>query len=138
MELTESALVGDLPLARVLLDQLRDMGVRLALDDFGTGYSSLRHLRALPFDKLKVDQSFVGAMATDRESAEIVAAVVGLGRSLGLTTVAEGIETEEVAGLLRDLGCDIGQGWLYGRPVPADGIDAMLRTEGAAATSLVA
>ncbi len=126
LEVTESALIGDLALARSLLRDLRALGVRLALDDFGTGYSSLRHLQLLPFDKLKIDQSFVGAMATDTESAKIVSAVVGLGHSLGLSTVAEGVETEEVAALLRGLGCDIGQGWLFGRPVPAHDIDALV------------
>ncbi|MGI4764781.1 MAG: putative bifunctional diguanylate cyclase/phosphodiesterase [Janthinobacterium lividum] len=126
LEVTESALVGDLVLARRLLEEIRALGVRLALDDFGTGYSSLRHLQLLPFDKLKIDQSFVGAMVADRESAKIVSAVVGLGHSLGLSTVAEGVETEEVAGLLRELGCDIGQGWLFGRPVPAHRIDALV------------
>ena len=125
LEVTESALVGDLALARRLLDEIRALGVKLALDDFGTGYSSLRHLQLLPFDKLKIDQSFVGAMVNDKESAKIVSAVVGLGHSLGLSTVAEGVETEEVAELLRGLGCDIGQGWLFGRPVPAHRIDAL-------------
>ncbi len=126
LEVTENALVGDLDLARKLLVEIKALGVRLALDDFGTGYSSLRHLQQLPFDKLKIDQSFVGAMVADRESAKIVSAVVGLGHSLGLSTVAEGVETEEVATLLRGLGCDIGQGWLFGRPVPAHRIDALL------------
>ena len=126
LEVTESALVGDLALARRLLEEIRALGVKLALDDFGTGYSSLRHLQLLPFDKLKIDQSFVGAMATDKESAKIVSAVVGLGHSLGLSTVAEGVETEEVAELLQGLGCDIGQGWLFGRPVPAHRIDALV------------
>ncbi len=127
LEVTESALVGDLALARTLLDQLKGLGVRLSLDDFGTGYSSLRHLQSLPFDKLKIDASFVGAMTADKESQKIVAAVVGLGHSLGLSTVAEGIETEQTAALLRDLGCDLGQGWLFGRPDSADQIDALLR-----------
>ena len=126
LEVTESALIGDLALARSLLGELKTLGVRLALDDFGTGYSSLRHLQLLPFDKLKIDQSFVGAMVADTESAKIVSAVVGLGHSLGLSTVAEGVETDEVAALLRGLGCDVGQGWLFGRPVPAHGIDALL------------
>ena len=125
IEVTESALVGDLDLARRLLDEIKALGVRLALDDFGTGYSSLRHLQLLPFDKLKIDQSFVAGMLHDRESAKIVSAVVGLGHSLGLSTVAEGVETEEVAELLRELGCDLGQGWLFGRPVPAHRIDAL-------------
>ena len=141
LEVGESALVGDLVLARRLLEEIRALGVRLALDDFGTGYSSLRHLQLLPFDKLKIDQSFLGAMASDRESAKIVSAVVGLGHSLGLSTVAEGVETEEVAALLRELGCDIGQGWLFGRPVPAHRITALLAVPGETtetATTLVA
>ena len=126
LEVTESALVGDLDLARRSLAQLKALGVRLALDDFGTGYSSLRHLQTLPFDKIKIDRSFIAAMADDAESGKIVSAVVGLGHSLGLVTVAEGIETEEIAGLLRKLGCDIGQGWFYGRPGPADKIAAFI------------
>ncbi len=130
LEVTESALVGDLDLARRLLEDIKALGVRLALDDFGTGYSSLRHLQLLPFDSLKIDQSFVNAMVADKESAKIVSAVVGLGHSLGLKTVAEGIETEEVAVLLRGLGCDIGQGWLFGRPVPAHRIDALVAVPG--------
>ncbi len=130
LEVTESALVGDLALARKLLEEIKALGVKLALDDFGTGYSSLRHLQLLPFDKLKIDQSFVGAMVADRESAKIVSAVVGLGHSLGLSTVAEGVETEEVAALLRGLGCDVGQGWLFGRPVPAHRIDALVAARG--------
>lgn len=127
LEVTESALVGDLALARTLLDHLKSLGVRLALDDFGTGYSSLRHLQSLPFDKIKIDQSFVGAMSADNESAKIVAAVIGLCQSLDLKTVAEGVETEDTAVLLHKLGCDVGQGWLFGRPTPAEGIDALLR-----------
>lgn len=129
LEVTESALVGDIHLARGLLDQLRALGVGLALDDFGTGYSSLRHLQMLPFDKLKVDASFVGAMAGNAESAKIVSAIVSLGHSLGLVTVGEGIETPEMARSLRAIGCDLGQGWHYGRPGPADSIEALLVAE---------
>ncbi|MCW6512943.1 putative bifunctional diguanylate cyclase/phosphodiesterase [Lichenifustis flavocetrariae] len=129
LEVTESALVGDLALARASLGQLKVLGVRLAIDDFGTGYSSLRHLQSLPFDKIKIDRSFVAGMTDDIDSGKIVSAVVGLGRSLGLVTVAEGIETETIAGCLRDLGCDIGQGWLFGRPMSADQIATMLSGE---------
>ena len=127
LEITESALVGDLALARDVLNEVKSLGVRLALDDFGTGYSSLRHLKMLPFDKVKIDASFVGAMTRDLDSRKIVSAVVGLGQSLGLTTVAEGIEDQETAAMLRGLGCDVGQGWLFGRPGPADLAAKLLR-----------
>lgn len=120
LEITESALVGDLALARGVLNEVKSLGVQLALDDFGTGYSSLHHLKMLPFDKVKIDASFVGAMTRDLGSRKIVSAVIGLGQSLGLTTVAEGVEDQDTAAMLRELGCDVGQGWLFGRPVPAD------------------
>ena len=90
--------------------------MHLALDDFGNGHSSLRHLQMLPFDKIKVDASFVHNMCSSVESHKIVAAVIGLGRNLGLLTVAEGIEDANTAAALRDLGCHIGQGWMFGRP----------------------
>jgi len=122
VEITESALIRNLELAREIADALKSMGVRLAIDDFGTGYSSLKHLKALPFDEIKVDGSFVRSMITSRESRKIAAAVVGLGQSLGLTTVAEGIEEKAQADMLFYLGCDIGQGWLYGKPVPPESI----------------
>ncbi len=126
LEITESALVGDIDLARDLLGKLKALGVRLALDDFGTGYSSLRHLQLLPIDKLKIDAGFVRAMGGDSESRKIVAAVIGLSHSLGLLTVAEGVEDEGTAALLRGLGCDVGQGWLYGRPASEDAVGALL------------
>jgi PAS domain S-box-containing protein len=102
------------------------MGCRLSLDDFGTGYSSLLHLQSMPFDKLKVDRSFVSSMTEFRQSRKIVAAVVGLGQSLDLINVAEGIETQEQAEMLLWLGCEMGQGYLYGRPAPGDQLAAML------------
>jgi EAL domain-containing protein (putative c-di-GMP-specific phosphodiesterase class I) len=86
--------------------ELKEMGCKLALDDFGTGYSSLLHLQALPFEELKVDRSFVSSMTDKRDSRKIVAGVVGLGQSLGLRTVAEGIETKEQAEAMQWLGCD--------------------------------
>ena len=125
IEVTESAFVGNIDVARGLLEEIKALGVKLALDDFGTGYSSLRHLQQLPFDKLKIDQSFVKAMEADRESSKIVSAVVGLGQSLGMTTVAEGVESGRSADTLRSLGCMVGQGWFFGRPVPAREIDAL-------------
>ena len=126
IEITESALLNDLGRARTIACQLKGMGCRLALDDFGTGYSSLRHLQALPFDELKIDASFVRWMTKTRDNRKIAAAIVGLGHSLGLINVAEGIETEEQAAILRGLSCELGQGWLYGRPVTADGIPAIV------------
>jgi PAS domain S-box-containing protein len=117
VEITESALMQDIDSARRIVLALKEMGCRLALDDFGTGYSSLSQLQMLPFDELKIDRQFVSSMTEQRESRKIVAAVVGLGQSLGLTTVAEGVETPEQAEMLRWLGCELGQGWLYGRPV---------------------
>ena len=126
LEITESALVDDLPLAMSVARDLKALGCRLALDDFGTGYSSLKHLNALPFDELKVDRSFVGSMTEKRDSRKIVAAVLGLGQSLGLMTAAEGVETQEQANMLFWLGCDIGQGWLYGRPAPAEDLPRII------------
>ena len=120
IEITESALMENLEDARTISRELKAQGCRLALDDFGTGYSSLLHLQSLPFDELKVDRSFVGSMTDRRESRKIVSAVVGLGQSLGLATIAEGVETEEQAEMLLLLGCEMGQGWLFGRPVPAE------------------
>ena len=120
LEITESVLVGNTEHAARIANELKESGSRLALDDFGTGYSSLRHLQLLPFDELKIDASFVRSMTHTRESRKIAAAIVGLGNSLGLLTVAEGVESQTIADMLLWLGCDIGQGWLYGRPVPPE------------------
>jgi PAS domain S-box-containing protein len=122
IEITESALAHDLDQAMRFARDLKATGCKLALDDFGTGYSSLGHLQSLPFDELKVDGSFIQSMTRTRDSRKIVAAIVGLGNSLGLITVAECVETEEQADTLLCLGCGMGQGWLYGRPVPAEQI----------------
>jgi len=126
LEITESALVGNTEHATRIANELKDQGSRLALDDFGTGYSSLRHLQLLPFDELKIDASFVRSMTHARESRKIAAAIVGLGNSLGLITVAEGVESQTIADMLLWLGCDIGQGWLYGRPVPPEQLSESL------------
>jgi PAS domain S-box-containing protein len=126
LEITESALVGNTEHAARIANELKENGSRLALDDFGTGYSSLRHLQLLPFDELKIDASFVRSMSHTRESRKIAAAIVGLGNSLSLTTVAEGVENQTIADMLLWLGCDIGQGWLYGRPVPPEQLPEIL------------
>jgi PAS domain S-box-containing protein len=133
LEITETALVEDLPGAQEMAQELKAMGCQLALDDFGTGYSSLRHLQALPFAELKIDRSFVSDMTRKRGSRKIVAAIIGLGQSLGLATVAEGVETGEQAQMLLWLGCELGQGWMYGRPAPAEALPAMVAAEPVAA-----
>lgn len=129
LEITESALLDDFPRAKQVALELKKLRCRLALDDFGTGYSSLRHLHELPFDELKIDQSFVARMAHNRESRKIVASVVGLSQSLGMISVAEGVETQEQASLLLWMGCDQAQGWLYGRPVRCEDLPELLTRE---------
>lgn len=126
VELTETALVDDLDLACAVAADFKRIGIRLSLDDFGTGYSSLLHLQTLPFDELKVDISFVRSMVQSRQSRKITAAVVSLGLSLGLQTVAEGVEEQSQANLLAWQGCKLGQGFLYGRPIPAAALLASL------------
>jgi PAS domain S-box-containing protein len=116
IEITETALLKDVARAHAAAQELKDLGCRLSLDDFGTGCSSMAHLQALPFSELKIDRTFVTPMTRRRESRKIVAAIIGLSHSLGLATIAEGIETEEHADMLHWLGSDLGQGWYYGRP----------------------
>jgi EAL domain-containing protein (putative c-di-GMP-specific phosphodiesterase class I)/DNA-binding CsgD family transcriptional regulator len=128
-EITEAALIGNLALARIVTGEMRALGARLALDDFGTGYANLHQLQALPFDRLKVDASFVRSMRSRRESRKIVATVIGLGHTLGLSTVAEGVEGQAEADMLISLGCDIGQGWLFGRPQTAADIATQLAAD---------
>lgn len=119
IEITESAVVRDLDTAQGVLSALRDAGVRIALDDFGTGYSSLYHLRRFKMDKIKIDQSFIHSMTTEKESATIVQALSGLGLGLGLTITAEGVEDSAERDALISLGCQQGQGYLFGRAVSA-------------------
>jgi len=119
VEITESSLFDNLALAQSIVGSLKNQGIRLALDDFGTGYSSLAHLRALPFDRIKIDKSFVMSINDNPESAAIVTAITRLGDSLNLPITAEGIEDATIEERLRMLGCAKGQGYLYGRPVSA-------------------
>lgn len=117
IEVTESAMIGDIQRAKTSLMSLKNQGVKVALDDFGTGYSSLFLLRALPIDKLKIDRSFVATLTADHENATIVGALVGLGRALGLQVTAEGVEDEATADALRAMGCEFAQGYLFGAAV---------------------
>lgn len=126
VEITETSLFENLALAQSIVGSLKNQGIRIALDDFGTGYSSLAHLRALPFDRIKIDKSFVTTICENAESAAIVAAITRLGESLGLPVTAEGIETTEIEERLRQLGCHKGQGWLYGRPLPLSAARTLL------------
>jgi EAL domain-containing protein (putative c-di-GMP-specific phosphodiesterase class I) len=126
IEVTESAILDNEEMAISIAHELKEMGCGLAIDDFGTGYASLRHLVALPFDQIKVDRSFISEMVARPDSRKIVAAVVGLGRSLGLLTLAEGVETREQEQILVQVGCSMAQGWLYGRPLAADQVPAIM------------
>jgi len=117
IEVTESAMIGDIQRAKTSLMSLKNQGVKVALDDFGTGYSSLFLLRALPIDKLKIDRSFVATLTADRENATIVRALVGLGIALGLQVTAEGVEDMATADALRAMGCGFAQGYLYGHAI---------------------
>jgi diguanylate cyclase (GGDEF)-like protein len=126
VEITESSLFENLALAQSIVGSLKNQGIKLALDDFGTGYSSLAHLRALPFDRIKIDKSFVLSILENPESAAIVNAITRLGDSLGLSVTAEGIEDAAIEERLRQLGCHKGQGWLYSRPLPIPQVRTLL------------
>ena len=128
LEITEALLLSDTETTLKTLQRLKALGVRVAMDDFGTGYSSLSYLRAFPFDKLKIDRSFMEGLSGDPASRAVVNAMIGLGRSLGITTAAEGIETETQLEAVRAGGCDEAQGFLFSPPLPASGIDALLGT----------
>ncbi|MBI2307108.1 MAG: EAL domain-containing protein [Rhodocyclales bacterium] len=120
LEITESALLGDTEATLAWIMSIREMGFHIALDDFGTGYSSLTYLKRFPFHVVKVDQSFVRDMVDDHADRTLVDTILAMARSLGLNVVAEGVETEEQLGLLRDMGCHHAQGYFFARPAPAD------------------
>jgi diguanylate cyclase (GGDEF)-like protein len=126
LEITESVLLQDESNTLTTLHQLRDVGIQVSLDDFGTGYSSLAYLRNFPFDKIKIDRSFVRDLLIRKDCQAIIRAVVGLGRSLGITTIIEGIETQEQLELAAAEGCDEGQGYLFAKPMPAGEVAGFL------------
>jgi EAL domain-containing protein (putative c-di-GMP-specific phosphodiesterase class I) len=119
LEITESALMDDIDTSARAMSALRDLGVRFAVDDFGTGYSSLAYLKRLPIDSLKIDRSFIDGLPSEPHDVSITEAIITLGRTLGLTIVAEGVETVEQWIALDELGCTVGQGFLWSQPVPA-------------------
>ena len=126
LEITETVLMSDSPSVTTALTALSDLGVRLAIDDFGTGYSSLGYIRRFPVSSLKVDALFVQGLGRRKDDAAIVAAVAGMGKALGLGVVAEGVESPDQCKELQALGCECAQGYYFGRPRPADAIDALL------------
>ena len=128
LELTEGVAMGNPTAVTTLLMRLRAMGVRISVDDFGTGYSSLAYLRQFPIDTLKIDRSFVRGMVTNKDTAEIVASMIGMSRQLGLHVVAEGIEHEDQLAQLRALACEAGQGNLFAKPLDADQAADLLTT----------
>ena len=135
LELTESMLLQHTAPMMTLMHRLRALGVRLAIDDFGTGYSSLSYLQRLPIDILKIDRAFVERLTTDANAAALVRAIISLGESMSLKTVAEGIEDGQQAEKLRSLGCDLGQGFFYGMPMSADDLGRYADRAAATATT---
>ena len=127
-EITESTVIANPIMAAEILTRLRIKGIELSIDDFGTGHSSLLALLRLPFSELKIDRSFVSNCETDPEAWKIVRATISMARELGLRVVAEGIETGPVADLLRNAGCDVGQGWYFGRAMPEAALTEFLTT----------
>ena len=132
LEITEDAMLADPDAVAMVSQHLRDRGVPLSLDDFGTGFSSLRHLRQLPLQSVKIDRSFLTDIDTDSESEKFALAILGLGRDLGLDIIAEGVERPAQQAVLTRLGFSLAQGYLYGRPTPADEVEADLRGKVAA------
>jgi EAL domain-containing protein (putative c-di-GMP-specific phosphodiesterase class I) len=126
IEITENLLLGDSTLAEARLAQLRAMGIRIAVDDFGTGYSSLAYLRRLPVDILKIDRSFVAPLPDGPRPAALVRSIIDLAAALDVDTVAEGVENAEQAAILNSLGCHVAQGYYFGYPQPAAGIDRLI------------
>jgi diguanylate cyclase (GGDEF)-like protein/PAS domain S-box-containing protein len=130
LEVTESALMANAEMAIGCLHELKALGIRLAIDDFGTGYSSLVYLKRMPVDAIKVDRSFVDGLGDDAEDTAIVSSVVRLAHAVGVQAIAEGVETREQQAHLQDLGCDLAQGFLWSRPVPAGELRALLEAHG--------
>jgi EAL domain-containing protein (putative c-di-GMP-specific phosphodiesterase class I) len=126
-EITESIMLEDVDLAMRTLGELRSLGVQVYMDDFGTGYSSLTYLGRLPLDGIKVDRSFVSQMGSDGRQAQLVGTIVTLIRNLGLEPIAEGVETDEQAHRLREMGCTFAQGFVFCRPLPPAELEALLR-----------
>ena len=135
IEITESCLHENIGVVRSMITSLKNQGVKISLDDFGTGYSSLAQLRSLPFDRIKIDRSFVSDLGEDESGAKIIRAIVALGDGLEMPIIAEGIENEEILAELRAIGNMKGQGYLYGYPEDAAGVRKRLKAMGKIATA---
>jgi EAL domain-containing protein (putative c-di-GMP-specific phosphodiesterase class I) len=127
LEITESMVMRNVDRAIKLLDEIRSRGVRLAIDDFGTGYSSMSLMKKFPIDTIKIDRSFVLDLAQSAEDRAIATAIINMGKALGLTVVAEGVETKEQDAFLRGHACDEVQGYLFSKPVPPEKIPPLFR-----------
>jgi EAL domain-containing protein (putative c-di-GMP-specific phosphodiesterase class I) len=125
LEITESVVMSDAPATHARMRQLKELGVQLAIDDFGTGYSSLSYLKRFPVDTLKVDKTFVDGLGSDAEDTVIVQAMISLAHALGLSVTAEGVETEAAVALLHALHCELGQGYFFTAPLPAEALDGL-------------
>ena len=128
LELTESVMIQDLARVKTQLASIRALGVGVAVDDFGTGYSSLSYLNRLPITTLKIDRSFVRDLCADTEDRALIRSIIALGHGLDMTVVAEGVETAEHVALLREMGCDLLQGYFFARPLPIAQLRAMLES----------
>lgn len=135
LEITETIAMADAERSGVVLSELKALGVRLDIDDFGTGYSSLSRLQRFPVDTLKIDRAFVSRMDSDHDTHEIVRIIVMLAHNLGLKVVGEGIETQTQLDLLRDIGCELGQGYFFSKPADRETIEKLLGTNRAASTA---
>ena len=125
VELTETLALSDIDFAVSQMNKLRELGVKLAMDDFGTGYSSLSYLQILPITLLKLDRSFITDIQNDNIAFEIVSSVIRIAKSKKIETIAEGIENKDHEAILREAGCDYGQGYLYGKPMPAEELEKL-------------
>ena len=124
--MTESVLMNDTEENLALLVRLKTLGVRLAIDDFGTGYSSLAYLHRFSVDVLKIDRTFISQLTEGDGDVELVRSILRIGQSLHMVTIAEGIETEEQSAMISGMGCELGQGYLFARPLPVADVDAWL------------
>jgi EAL domain-containing protein (putative c-di-GMP-specific phosphodiesterase class I) len=127
LEVTESVIMQDVDLAVATMKELQGLGVHFSIDDFGTGYSSLCALKSFPVSRLKIDKSFIDGLLANENDKAVADAIVSLGQKLNLRVIAEGVETEAQAAFLRGLNCDEMQGYLFSKPLPAEGIEEMLR-----------